>query len=246
MINLNFFRKKTGKLPGGADSNVDTDLDQLLKEMKIRAVIFDLDGTLIDNNSFHLISWKRYLKNMGREISEEEYKMHINGRTNKDAVEYIYGRKMKEEEAMVYALEKEEIYRKLYKPLIKPVAGLLQFLHELEKRGIPMAIATSGIQVNIDFMFDNIPIKKYFSVVVNSSHIKHGKPDPEIYLKAASMLDVPPKRCLVFEDSVVGIQAARAAHMKVFAIATTHSKEELATADMVIENFNIENFKVNK
>jgi beta-phosphoglucomutase family hydrolase len=246
MINLNFFRKKTGKLPRGADSNVDSDLDQLLREMKTRAVIFDLDGTLIDNNSFHLISWKRYLKNMGREISEEEYKMHINGRTNKDAVEYIYGRKMKEEEAMGYALEKEEIYRKLYKPLIKPVAGLLQFLHELEKRGIPMAIATSGIQVNIDFMFDNIPIKKYFSVVVNSSHIKHGKPDPEIYLKTASMLDVPPKRCLVFEDSVVGIQAARAAHMKVIAITTTHSKEELATADMVIENFNIENFKVNK
>jgi haloacid dehalogenase superfamily, subfamily IA, variant 3 with third motif having DD or ED/beta-phosphoglucomutase family hydrolase len=244
MINLNFFRRKR-KLPEGAAAKVETALDQLLKEMNTRAVIFDLDGTLIDNNSFHLISWKRYLKNMGREISEEEYKIHINGRTNKDAVEYIYGRKMKEEEAMGYALEKEEIYRKLYKPLIKPVPGLLQFLDELEKRGIPMAIATSGIQVNIDFMFDNIPIKKYFSVVVNSSHIRHGKPDPEIYLKTASMLDIPPKRCLVFEDSVVGIQAARAARMKVIAIATTHSREELAEADMVIENFNMENFKVN-
>lgn len=244
MINLNFFRRKR-KLPEGAAAKVETAFDQLLKEMNTRAVIFDLDGTLIDNNSFHLISWKRYLKNMGREISEEEYKIHINGRTNKDAVEYIYGRKMKEEEAMGYALEKEEIYRKLYKPLIKPVPGLLQFLDELEKRGIPMAIATSGIQVNIDFMFDNIPIKKYFSVVVNSSHIRHGKPDPEIYLKTASMLDIPPKRCLVFEDSVVGIQAARAARMKVIAIATTHSREELAEADMVIENFNMENFKVN-
>lgn len=244
MINLNIFRRKR-KLPQGAEANADTDLDQLLKEMKTGAVIFDLDGTLIDNNSFHLISWKRYLKNMGREISEEEYKMNINGRTNKDAVEYIYGRKMKEEEAMGYALEKEEIYRKLYKPLIKPVPGLMQFLNELEKRGIPMAIATSGIQVNIDFMFDNIPIRKYFSVVVNSSHIKHGKPDPEIYLKTASMLDVPAKRCLVFEDSVVGIQAARAARMKVIAIATTHSKEELAEADLVIENFNMENFKLN-
>jgi beta-phosphoglucomutase len=212
-------------------------VDRLLQKMKAKAVIFDLDGTLIDNNSFHLISWKRYLKSIGKDISEKEYKANINGRTNKDAVEYIYGRRMSDEEALRYALEKEEIYRNLYKPLIKPVAGLLEFLEELHKRNIPMAIATSGVQVNIDFMFDNIDIKRYFNVVLNSANIQRGKPHPEIYLKTAAALNTSPKNCLVFEDAVVGIEAAHDARMKVIALATTHEKEDLGMADMVIENY---------
>ena len=105
-----------------------------------------------------------------------------------------------------------------------------------------MGMATSGIQQNIDFMFDNIPIRQYFKVIVNSSHIKRGKPDPEIYLKAASLLDIPSKRCLVFEDAIVGIKAAHAAKMKVVALSTTHEKEELTEADMVIENYKEESF----
>ena len=213
-------------------------VDRLLQKLKTKAVIFDLDGTLINNNSFHLISWQRYLKKIGKDISEKEYKANINGRTNKDAVEYIYGRRMSDEEAMRYALEKEEIYMNLYKPLIKPVAGLLEFLEELRQRNVPMAIATSGVQVNIDFLFDNIDIKKYFNVVLNSTHIQRGKPHPEIYLKTAAALNTAPKNCLVFEDAVVGIEAAHDARMKVIALATTHEKEELATADMVIENYN--------
>jgi len=100
-----------------------------------------------------------------------------------------------------------------------------------------MAIATSGIQPNIDFMFENIPIEKYFTAVVNSSHIKKGKPDPEIYLKVASLLNVPPKNCLVFEDAVVGIKSAKAAGMKVIAVATTQPKEELSEADMIVDDY---------
>ncbi|MEP6616236.1 MAG: HAD family phosphatase [Ginsengibacter sp.] len=243
MFKLNFgWKRKILKNTRPDQISGENYLENLLNKMNTKAVIFDLDGTLIDNNSFHLISWKRYIKKTGRDISEEEYKKYINGRTNKDAVEYIYGKKMSDEEALQYTLEKEEIYRNLYKPVIKPIAGLVDFLQHLQQLGIPMAIATSGIQVNIDFMFDNIPIKKYFKVVVNSADIKHGKPDPEIYLKTASMLGFSPKQCLVFEDSMVGIQAAKAARMKVVAIATTHPREELKDANMIIENYKPESF----
>ena len=205
--------------------------------MEVKAVIFDLDGTLIDNNAYHLQSWIHYLKNKNREISEEEYKANVNGRTNKDVIEYIYQRKMEDAEAMVYAHEKEAIYRELYQPHITPVAGLLPLLQKLKDLNIPMAIATSGIQVNIDFMFDNIPIRQYFDVIVNSAHINKGKPDPEIYIKTAELLNVAPENCLVFEDAVVGINSAKAAGMKVVGVLTTHSAAELAGADVLIRDY---------
>jgi beta-phosphoglucomutase len=205
--------------------------------MEVKAVIFDLDGTLIDNNSYHLQSWIQYLKAMDREISEEEYKANVNGRTNKDVIEYIYQRKMEDAEAMVYAHEKEAIYRELFQPHITPVTGLLPFLQKLKGLHLPMAIATSGIQVNIDFMFDNIPMREYFDVIVNSSHISKGKPDPEIYIRTAQLLNVPPENCLVFEDAVVGINSAKAAGMKVIGVLTTHSPEELAEADALIKDY---------
>lgn len=212
-------------------------MDELISSWNIKAVIFDLDGTLIDNNDFHLRSWRKYLEVAGRKITEEEYLAHINGRTNKDAVEYIYGRKMSDEEAMQYALEKESIYQEMYLPYIKPVEGLTGVLEVLHQRKLPMGIATSGIQVNIDFMFEHLPIRKYFSAVVNSTHIRKGKPDPEIYIKTAIQLNTSPGNCLVFEDAVVGILAAHDAGMKTIAITTTHQAEELERADLVIPDY---------
>ena len=220
--------------------SIDEKISGILKKFDTKAVIFDLDGTLLDNNSFHRKTWEAYLKNIEKVISPEEFNAYINGRTNKDAIEYIYGRKMSEEESTRYTLEKEALYRQIYKPFIKPVPGLLHFLEILHKKNIPMAIATSGIQPNIDFMFENLPIKHYFKVIVNSSHIINGKPHPEIYLKAASLLDISPKNCLVFEDAVVGINSAKAAGMKVIAVATTQTKEELSIADMIVDDFNFD------
>lgn len=213
--------------------NVDT----LLKDFNTKAVIFDLDGTLIDNNSFHRQTWEKYLEKIGKKISEEEFNANLNGRTNEDAIKYIFEKDISSEESLKHTLDKEALYREIYKPFIKPVAGLIDFLEKLKSKNIPMAIATSGIQPNIDFMFENIPIKKYFETVVNSSHIKKGKPDPEIYLKVASLLNILPKNCLVFEDAAVGIKSAKAAGMKVIAVATTQPKEELAEADMIVEDY---------
>lgn len=218
-------------------TEVKNTLEKLLQSMNIKAVIFDLDGTLIDNNSFHLLAWKQYLKNLNIDIAEDEYRKNINGRTNKDAIEYIYKRKMTDDEAMVFALEKEAVYRDMYAGSIKPVDGLIPLLEILHALNIPMAIATSGIQVNIDFMFDHLPIRPYFKVIVNSAHIKKGKPDPEIYMMAASLLNVPAENCLAFEDAAVGITSAKKAGMKVIALTTTQLKEELSEADIIVKDF---------
>ena len=215
-------------------------VNKLLSHFSVEAVIFDLDGTLIDNNDYHLQTWKQFLKNEGIDISDENYNAFINGRTNKDAIEYIYGKKMSDEQTMEYTLEKEALYRKLYKPFIKPVEGLIPFLKILANKEIPIGMATSGIQVNIDFLFEHVPIKKYFKVIVNSAHITHGKPHPEIYLKAASLLNIRPANCLVFEDAAVGIKSAKAAGMRVIAIDTTQPHIELIEADLIINDFKLE------
>ncbi len=219
------------------ENTLQAKVDAVLNKFGAKAVIFDLDGTLLDNNAYHRKSWIEYLKSRGRDISEKEFNKNINGRTNKDVVEYIYGKNISDEEITNHTLEKEALYRKIYKPFIKPVNGLINFLEILKNKNIPMAIATSGIQPNIDFMFENIPIKEYLKTVVNSSHITKGKPDAEIYLKTASLLGVSPNNCLVFEDAVVGIESAKAAGMKVIAVATTQPKEELSGADMIVDDY---------
>lgn len=213
------------------------DILQVLKKYNCKAVIFDLDGTMLDNNPYHLKAWKNYLQKIGRDMTDEEYNANLNGRTNRDVMEYLYQRKMSDEEVLPYVLEKERLYRELYQQDIKPVAGLLEILQLLEDYQIPMAIATSGIQVNIDFMFDHVPVRKYFRAVVNSAHIKKGKPDPEIFLRTAEQLHITAAECLVFEDSVVGIRSGKAAGMKVIAIATTQTKDELAIADSIIDDY---------
>lgn len=212
-------------------------ITDIMREWNCKAVIFDLDGTMLDNNAFHLRSWKQYLQNIGREMSDEEYNEKINGRTNRDVVKYLYGNDLSEEEIWKYTLEKESLYREMYLPHIAPMPGLVRLLERLDRENIPMAIATSGIQVNIDFMFDHVPVRKYFKKVVDSSYITKGKPDPEIFLKTASFLEVPPANCLVFEDAVVGIRAAKAAGMKVIAVLTTHDREELGEADMIVDDY---------
>ena len=212
-------------------------IKDIIEQFGIKAAIFDLDGTMLDNNPYHLNAWKKYLEDKGRKISDEEYNANINGRTNKDVIRYLFGSGLNDEETLNYSLEKEAVYRELYLADIKPVNGLIDLLKFFQDRKIPMAIATSGIQVNIDFMFEHIPVRKYFQAVVNSSHIRMGKPDPEIFLKAAKELGIPAIHCLVFEDSVVGVTAAHAAGMKVVALSTTQSGSELRNADLTVKDF---------
>jgi beta-phosphoglucomutase-like phosphatase (HAD superfamily) len=118
---------------------------------EFKAALFDLDGTLVDNNEVHKKAWMKYLGDSGKEISDEEFKKYISGRTNQDAVEHVFDKKMSKEEAEGYYLKKEEIYRQMYQPEIKPIQGLEKLLKELHDNGIVLAIATSGIKVNIDF-----------------------------------------------------------------------------------------------
>lgn len=199
---------------------------------------FDLDGTLIDNNAYHILAWQEFYRSRDWVLDIEDYKTNFNGRTMPDVIKYVFQQPdLGPEDIARYTDEKESLYRELYAPHIEAVKGLLDLLEELNRNNIPMVIATSGIHVNIEFMFAHIPIRKYFKKVIKGNDIMFGKPHPEIYELAARELGLPKEKCIAFEDAIVGIQSAKGAGMKVVALTTTHTAAELAGADKVINDF---------
>jgi len=202
------------------------------------AVIFDMDGVIIENSEYHKRAWDKFAEKYGKELTEEERKYHIYGTTNKTALKYILKRELTSGELNMYGAEKEEIYREIYRPYIKTTDNLIDFLDMLRGNNIDIGIATSAGKENVDFIMNNLGIQWYFKKIIDADQIEKGKPNPEIYLKAAEELGYIPAKCIAIEDTVSGIIAGKNAGMKVIAITTTHLREELEEADLVIDNFN--------
>lgn len=191
----------------------------------------------MDSNPAHKKAWRAFGKQHGINLSEAEWKTDVFGKSNKDILEYFFGREISNAEMTAYAEEKEEMYRSLFKETIAPVQGVLRFLGSLRQNDITIALATSAPPKNVVFVLTAIGVSKYFDIITDDSEITHGKPHPEIYQITAKKLKAEPGRCVVFEDSLSGLQSARQAGMKVVGITTTHTKEELSLADYVIDNF---------
>jgi len=139
--------------------------------------------------------------------------------------------------ALLFAREKEALYRKLYKGHVQPAAGLVRFLKALRTAGVTLAVATSAPRVNLDFVLDEAGLRPCFDALVDISAVERGKPAPDLYLKAAEELRRPPEDCVAFEDSYPGVESALAAGMRVVGVTTTHTAAELAHAHMVIGDF---------
>lgn len=199
------------------------------------AFIFDMDGVLVDSNPTHKIALKQFCKKHGYDLTENELREKIYGRTNRDWLLNLFG-DLNEETIKAYAEEKEASFRDLYDS-IEPLAGLHKFLEKLEKAGIARAIATSAPRANVDFTITRTHIERFFPVILDDSFVTRGKPDPEIYLKSAAALGLDTAQCVVFEDSLSGVTAALRAGCKVVGVTTTHTRAELAQTDLNIDNF---------
>ncbi len=199
--------------------------------------IFDMDGVLIDSNPFHKKSLKAFAKSHGYNLNEQELREKIYGRQNKEWIPNLFDREMTFEEIDRYAREKELHFQKIFEKDITSVPGLIEFLKTLQQENVPRAIATSAPRMNVDFVFRHTEIGNYFGLVLDDSHVKRGKPDPEIYLKASELLGFEPGECVVFEDSLSGVESAQRAGCKVIAVATTHSHEEFENVSLIIDDF---------
>ena len=203
------------------------------------AVLFDMDGVLIDNTNFHINAWLQFSQHHDRPITKEQYLENINGRVSADAMAYMFGRTVSPDELIEFTEEKEGIYRELYGPHLRPTTGLIPFLDALKVENVPLAVGTSAPVSNVLFTLDGLSIRSYFDAIVDSSMIRHGKPNPEIYLTAADRVSIDPARCVVFEDALAGIEAGRRAGMTVIALATTHTHDELKNsgAALIVDDF---------
>ncbi len=205
--------------------------------MTPEAIIFDMDGTLMNNNPYHFKAWQAFYKQYNRSLTLDDYRHQISGHTSPEIFQTFFGKEMTPEEITTHSNEKNLLYRELYKPYVKPLNGLIGFLKEVQAAGIPMAIATSGSPANVRFMFEHIPIAQYFEHVVDASDVVKGKPDPEIFLKAARYVGADPKKCVAFEDSFAGFASAKAAGMKVIGITTMEKREEMTDTDLAIDDY---------
>ena len=200
------------------------------------AFLFDMDGVIVDSNPYHKIALIQFCKEHGYDLDEQQLLEKIYGRTNRDWIMNIFGN-IGDEKIRQYTEEKEALYRKLYDNDVKPVDGLISFLEKAEQAGIPRAVATSAPRANVDFSLSKTHTEHFFPTILDDSFVSKGKPDPEIYLKSAAALNYKPENCIVFEDSLSGVAAGKAAGCKVVGITTTHTREELHQTDLIIENF---------
>lgn len=202
------------------------------------AAIFDMDGTLIDNTPYHFKSWQALFKKYGKgDLSKQTYYTEISGIPIMVTLRSLFGNEQNDDGLKALLKEKEEFYRQEYAPHLAAISGLENFLSSLKKEGVKMAMATSATIEDIDFVLNRIPIREDFDAIVNSSMVNKPKPDPQIFLKAAEELDMDPARCIVFEDSLAGIKAAKGAGMRVVAITTGNKAADLHQVDLVINDY---------
>lgn len=200
--------------------------------------IFDMDGVLIDSHPLHKKVWTRFLLSVGRAtVSEEELNFLLDGRKREEIMRHFLG-DLTPEQMAEFGRQKDEIYRDFSNDL-KTIYGVEKFLALLEKAGIRMAVATSASPVRARNTLTGLGILPRFAVVVTGNDVEKGKPDPEIFVRAAEHLNLRPQSLLVVEDAVSGVKAAKSAGMKCLGIASGGRSEQLlaAGADRVVSDY---------
>ena len=202
--------------------------------MKIKGVIFDMDGVIVHSNPLHCEAWAAFNRRHGLETTPDMLE-RMYGRRNDQIIRDFFGDGLTENEVAARGAAKEEIYREMLGDRIEEslVPCLRPFLERY--RGVPMALATNAEPENVNFVLDRAGLRSYFRVVVDGHQVSHPKPHPEIYLRAAELLGQAPSNCIVLEDSHTGVAAAKAAGMRVAGLGTTYVN--LPGADIMADNF---------
>jgi len=199
--------------------------------------LLDMDGVVCHNMPAHETAWTRFFKTKGIDIELREFREKTMGMPTREVLRYYYKREVPPEEAHAAAIVKETLYRELYLPDRAPAKGLIPFLKGARAGGYRTGLGTGSKDDNVTFILDGLNLRTWFDAVVDGGMVTKGKPDPETFLILADKLKVAPKNCVVFEDSLLGEEAARRAGMAVVAITTSHRADEFKHAAIKAADF---------
>jgi beta-phosphoglucomutase family hydrolase len=196
----------------------------------LRAAIFDMDGTLVDNMAYHNHAWEVISARLGVPMSAERFQRSYAGKKNEEIFPELLGRPLAPAELDALADEKESLYRELYRPHLALTRGVADLIRGLREAGVPLAVATAAPRANRDFVLDGLGLRGTFTRVVGAEEVRRGKPAPDMFLLAAEGLGVAANACIVFEDAANGVRAALAAGMVAVGITTAAPAADLLGA----------------
>ena len=203
------------------------------KAVTKKAVIWDMDGVIVDTEAYHFGAWRKRLQEEGIEFTENDFKRTF-GMRNPEIIRTILGEDVTEDVIRRLANGKEEYFRQFVSGNLMALPGAVDLMKGLREGGFLQAVASSAPKQNIELVMRSLEISRFFPCLVSGDEVSAGKPDPQIFLLAAKRLGVEPRKCVVIEDSVAGVQAAVTGGMKCVAVATTHPPERLVPADIVV------------
>jgi len=200
-----------------------------------KAILWDLDGTIIDSTECHYKSWVNALKSHGYAITRELFNANY-GRNNLASLTGYLGFKPDLKIAAEIIHEKEELFREDVPEGGSMVAGVKSWLSSANKMGMKQAVASSAEMKNITTMLSVFELLTFFELLVSGANLP-AKPEPDVFLEAANLLNLSPEECLVIEDSAAGVEAAKRAGMACIAVLTSHTKSQLMSADLIVDDF---------
>ena len=196
------------------------------------AILWDMDGVLIDTELYHEQAWMETFAALEHPITRQVFKETF-GMNNASILETILGERPSPEKVDEIGGQKEELFRALIHGKAELLPGVRDWLDQFKAWGMPMAMASSAPVDNIDALVDELEVRSYFDALVSGADLP-GKPNPDVYLKAAKMIGAAPSQCIVIEDAIAGVAGALAAEMKCIAVTTTNPAEALKAAHLVL------------
>jgi len=198
-----------------------------------------MDGTMVDNMMIHNKAWQEELQRHGIHMTMDEVIEKVHG-VNVEILERLFGDRFTPEERIKISKQKEIAYQKLFLPQLKLIDGLAEFLDAAQAANIPMAIGSAAPPENVNFVLDNLNLRHYFKAIYHSGNVDKGKPNPEVYHKAAEGMGLQSSECFVFEDSITGAATAKNSNSPTIILTTVHKEEEFKQFDHIkkfINNF---------
>jgi len=202
--------------------------------MPQRAFLFDMDGTIVDNMAFHTRSWITFFERRGQAIDADAFFRATAGRQGGEIIRSYLGEHLSDDEVASLNHEKESVYRELYAPHLRAVAGFDALLGQAKANGVKLAVGTAAPPANVAFTLDGLDLRQHFDAIVGAQDVARGKPHPDVFLKAAELCGAQPEHCIVFEDAPLGVEAARRAGMRCVVLTTTLPVEAFTAFDNVI------------